>query len=115
MDYPPEKSAFSPVGLKKWRKAQKGAYKYVISEYRSIIKVLKDMVDLKIINVNVLNGDFECLLNEKIKFPELDANDCVHLVCAKKHCENIDCIVTCDKDFKSLIGKSTVKIHHINR
>lgn len=86
--------------FKLWRKEQKGSYKTVIAEFRAAFNLLKDTYNIEFIPLGKIDNDFHPMLDAKIKFSPLDANDCIHYLSAKNHTKQIDLLVNSDNDFK---------------
>lgn len=85
--------------FKLWRKTQKGAYSNVLSEFRGIIETLKNSHNIELVSLSSFDKEINALLEEKKKFPCLDANDCLIYLSAKKHSIDIDLLVNSDSDY----------------
>lgn len=86
--------------FKLWRKEQKKYYSSVTSEYQTIIDVLSNNHDIRLLSVPTFEGEIDLLLTMKRKFSVLDANDCLHYLSVLKSTDSIDYIVSSDSDFK---------------
>ena len=98
--------------FKAWRKAQAGSYITVLKEYRSIIDILKITHNIQLIPLEGIDDDPYILLNEKQKFPPLDANDCIHYLSAKNWANDIDLLVNSDSDFSIIDSENKPPMNH---